>query len=165
MTSLPAGHRRKGYRGKVSDWLEPPSCRGWWCGWCSTQGAFGNAQSPLMLLFSRPEGFPGKQWGRRGRDSRAFFWGGGTGSEVLSTQEMRSKEPQTSLQTQGGEAGFSFGRTVGPGVGKQGSGQWEAGKEAPLAPSGREGASLPWTQKNSRAEDSPTLRKQREQNH
>lgn len=71
----------------------------------------------------------------------AFFWGGGTGSEVLSTQEMRSKHPQTSLQTQGGEAGFSFDRTVGPGLRKHKvQPRVGRGKAAPLVPSVREGA-------------------------
>lgn len=51
----------------------------------------------------------------------AAFWGGGAGSEVLSTEEMRSKHPRTSLKPQGGKAGF------------------RKRKEALLAPSGREG--------------------------
>lgn len=61
----------------------------------------------------------------------AAFWGGGTGSEVLSTEEMRSEHPQTSHRQQGGKAGFSFSRAVGPGWGRKDG--------APSAPSGREG--------------------------
>lgn len=48
----------------------------------------------------------------------AAFWGGGAGSEVLSTEEMKSKHPRTSLKPQGGKAGFNFSRTVSPGLGK-----------------------------------------------
>lgn len=49
----------------------------------------------------------------------AAFWGGGAGSEVLSTEEMRSKHSRTSLKPQGGKAGFRFSRTVGPGLGRK----------------------------------------------
>lgn len=79
----------------------------------------------------------------------AAFWGGGAGSEVLSTEEMRSKHPRTSLKPQGGKAGFNFSRTVSPGSGRK----------------KREGESLPRTQRKSGDQDVPTLGKWREQNH
>lgn len=97
----------------------------------------------------------------------AAFWGGGAGSEVLSTEEMRSKHPRTSLKPQGGKAGFSFSRTVGPGLGKQKVQPrvGEKGKRHYLHHLAEKGESLPRTQGKSRAEDVPTLGKWREQNH
>lgn len=61
----------------------------------------------------------------------AAFWGGGAGSEVLSTEEMRSKHPRTSLKPQGEKQASGLAELWAQG--------WGERKEALLAPSGREG--------------------------
>lgn len=48
----------------------------------------------------------------------AFFWGGGTGSEVLSTQEMRSKHPPNFPPAAGREGRFQLWQNSGPRVGE-----------------------------------------------